>query len=140
MILDILALIILSVLCVFLFIAALHQRKARVDLLNKYVAVEIEKSVILDKLSEAFKEIQAKDVEESDGFLKFISESRDWAFQYIEEVQAALKAFDSAITPKLEYALKYGSMESNSVNKQLLLEINEEYLKLKQMLPNDMVN
>lgn len=39
------------------------------------------------------KEIEKRDKEaltETDGFVKFLSESRDWAFKYIEDVQAAI--------------------------------------------------
>ena len=39
------------------------------------------------KLSEALLEIESKKLKETDGFVKFVSESRNWAFQYIEDVQ-----------------------------------------------------
>lgn len=34
-----------------------------------------------------------KAIEETDGFLRFLSESRDWAFQYIEDVQVAIEEY-----------------------------------------------
>jgi hypothetical protein len=44
----------------------------------------------LEKLEEAK---GLKSIEQTEGFMKFISESRDWAFTYIEEVQAALEEY-----------------------------------------------
>lgn len=44
-------------------------------------------------------EIEKKDKEaltQTDGFVKFLSESRDWAFQYIEDVQVAIKSLQDA--------------------------------------------
>jgi hypothetical protein len=37
-------------------------------------------------------------VEGTQGFLRFISESRDWAFEYIENVQEAIGEYDEALS------------------------------------------
>ena len=36
---------------------------------------------------------QNKSLEQTEGFVKFISESREWAFVYIENVQEALEEY-----------------------------------------------
>jgi hypothetical protein len=132
MILDTIAVAIPSLICVLLVVTVLQQRKAEKELLEKYVRAEIEKSVVLEKLRDALTEIEAKGVEESDGFLKFISESRDWAFKYIEDVQEALSEFDAKVSPY--FANKIAS------DQEAIIAIKKEYEKLKQMLPNDVVN
>jgi hypothetical protein len=61
----------------------------------------------------------SNDVEKTDGFLKFVSDSRDWAFQYIEDIQKALVEYDAAL---------------NTDDAKI---INEAYSKLMGMLPDD---
>jgi hypothetical protein len=61
----------------------------------------------------------SNDVEKTDGFLKFVSDSRDWAFQYIEDIQKALVEYDAAL-----------STDDAKI-------INEAYKKLMSMLPDD---
>jgi hypothetical protein len=64
---------------------------------NKKLASEVVQ-LKLDKLSlisRLEKEMDAKEsvsLEQTDGFVKFLSESRDWAFKYIEDVQQAIDA------------------------------------------------
>lgn len=76
-------------------------------------------------------------IENSEGFLKFISESRDWAFQYIEEFQAGLNDFVSSIEPEINYFKEYGDISSMSPNYYSLKKIVEEYEKLKELLPKE---
>ncbi len=140
MILDIIAVSVLSVLATMFLITTLHQRKARLEMLEKYLKAEVEKAVVLDKLAESLKELETKTIEESDGFLKFVSDSREWAFKYIEDIQAALEEFDKAVAPQFKYAETYASLETQSASKDILIKISKEYSKLRQMLPNDVVN
>ena len=41
-------------------------------------------------MEELVKKQDVKKIEETDGFLKFVTESREWAFKYIEDVQSAI--------------------------------------------------
>ena len=43
-----------------------------------------------------------------ENFIKFLSDSRDWAYQYIEEVQNGLDKFIKEVSPQLEYYNKFG--------------------------------
>jgi hypothetical protein len=76
-------------------------------------------------------------IENSEGFLRFISESRDWAFQYIEEFQAGLKDFISSVEPEINYFKEYGDIMSMQPNYFSLKKIVEEYEKLKELLPKE---
>jgi hypothetical protein len=67
----------------------------RVRVRNAKLNKEVEKSIIeyfilAQKYEDSIKNNDAKGVEQTEGFLRFVSESRDWAFQYIEEVQKAI--------------------------------------------------
>ncbi len=48
-------------------------------------------------------------IEQTDGFVKFISESRDWAFKYIEDVQEAIGA--------VKVSASYGKVSEESLEK-----------------------
>jgi hypothetical protein len=140
MILDVMAFIALSVLCLIFAASALSQRKAKLALLEKYLASEIEKSIFSTKLSEVTLQSDTKKIEESEGFLKFISESRDWAFKYIEDVQSSLGGFHSSVSESLEYLYSNRNTFSDDLSSDAIAVIYEEYKKLKDMLPEDMVN
>ena len=43
-----------------------------------------------------------------ENFIKFLSDSRDWAFTYIEDVQKALDKFITDVEPEIIYFEKYG--------------------------------
>lgn len=140
MIFDIVALVAMSAAIVFLLVLLIIQRKSRLEILEKYIRSEIEKSVVLDKLEEVIKENELKSIEGSDGFLKFVSDSREWAFKYIEDVQDAFKKFDGQISSDLDYADTYGILSMDMPSKDALARISKAYKELKQMLPQDMVD
>jgi hypothetical protein len=71
-----------------------------------------------------------------ESFLNFISESRDWAFEYIENVQSALNKFVVEVDPSIEYFEKYGDVVAGP-NNELLKKISISYKELKNILPKD---
>jgi hypothetical protein len=75
----------------------------------------------------------------NEDFLKFISDSRDWAYQYIEEVQAGLKTFIDEVGPQIEYYDKYGPAVEGMVSPHdfALKKISSEFKELKKLLPED---
>ena len=133
-------LIAFSIFIVVFFAALSHNyilsRKKR-KLLAIIVQLEVDKRILYEKLSELMvvKE-SSTDVEQTEGFLKFISESRDWAFKYIEDVQAALEKFKNKVGPELEYINKYGQLIGIS---QLpgLKKLSEAYEELLKVMPDD---
>ncbi len=83
------------------------------------VQSQIDNFILLSELDKMVQEKDTKSIEQSDGFLKFVSESRDWAFDYIEDVQQALRAYDIAL-----------GLDDAAV-------LNEAYKKLISYLPDD---
>ena len=83
------------------------------------------------------KQIEQLNLKESDGFVKFLSTSRDWAFEYIEEVQKALVEFDEEIAPRLEWATTYGNLAGETIHTETITKISEAYKKLKSVLPEN---
>jgi hypothetical protein len=76
-----------------------------------------------------------------DSFFKFISDSRDWAFEYIEEVQGALLAFQKEVGPLISYFDTYGDVLSNErPDYKAMKTISDEYKKLVSILPEEQKN
>jgi len=106
-------------------------------LVGFYIQSEMDKHLLSQKLDELFKELSARQLSETDGFVKFISQSRDWAFEYIEEVQKALAEFDKEVSPQLEWANTYGRLSGETVHTNTVKVISEAYDKLKSVLPEN---
>ena len=102
-----------------------------------YIQAEMDKHLVIQKLDELHKELSARELFETDGFIKFISQSRDWAFEYIEEVQKVLAEFDEEIAPQLEWANTYGKTAGDTVHTETIAKISEAYNKLKSVLPKN---
>lgn len=62
------------------------------SLASTIVQQSVDANYTKSKLAEALLEIESNKLENTEGFIKFISESRDWAFKYIEDVQTTIVA------------------------------------------------
>lgn len=102
-----------------------------------YMQELADKMLLQKKVQELYQDIENAKLEQTDGFLKFVSESRDWAFQYIEEVQEALSEFDNDIAPELQWAKTFGMVSGETAHTNVLTKISKAYDKLKEVLPKE---
>jgi hypothetical protein len=102
-----------------------------------YMQEMADRMLLQKKVEELYQDIENAKLQQTDGFLKFVSDSRDWAFQYIEEVQTALSEFDKDIAPTIEWANSYGQVLGINAHTKALTQISEAYDKLKQVLPKE---
>ena len=72
-----------------------------------------------------------------ENFIKFLSDSRDWAFGYIEEVQMGLTKFVNDIEPEINYFKEYGDIIAMEPNYNSLKKITEAYDELTKLLPKE---
>lgn len=72
----------------------------------------------------------------NESYVKFLSSSRDWAYEYIEDVQEKLANFSNRVEPQLNYFNTYG-MVVQGPHVILVKEISEAYEELKAVLPED---
>jgi len=86
------------------------------------------------------KDLKTNESVHKENFVKFISESRDWAFAYIEEVQGGLSKFIDELEPEINYFKEYGDIGSMAPNYYSMKKFVEEYEKLKMLLPTEEVN
>jgi hypothetical protein len=78
------------------------------------------------------------DKEQADeAFLKFVSDSRDWAYQYIDEAQESLNKFITDIEPEIAYFDEYGIASSAYPHYHSMKKISGAYKELKKLLPED---
>lgn len=74
-----------------------------------------------------------------ENFIKFLSDSREWAFSYIEQVQDTIKKFVKEVEPQIKYYNKYGVVIEGMVPPHdfALKKISKEFEELKKLLPED---
>jgi hypothetical protein len=70
-----------------------------------------------------------------ENFIKFLSDSRDWAYSYIEDVQDGLTAFVDAVEPEIAYFDEYGLVGEAYPHYHSMQKISKEYKELKKLLP-----
>ncbi len=73
----------------------------------------------------------------NEDFLKFISDSRDWAYSYIEDVQSSLNKFISDVEPEISYFDEFGIIGSAYPHYESMKKISEAYKELKKLMPDD---
>ena len=96
--------------------------------------------VSYNSLSESIQDASRNDEEiHKENFIKFLSDSRDWAFDYIDDVQSGLKKFIDEVEPHLEYYNNYGIVIEGMIppHDLALNKISKEFEELKKFLPEE---
>jgi hypothetical protein len=127
MIIEIIAFSIFIVIFVATLISNLRATYKNRKLRDQIIQLGLDKAMLLENMDK----ISGRNnpIEKTEGFLKFVSDSRDWAFKYIEDVQAAIQDFNLAIESKddkriesalnnLKNFLPDNEAESNKTNKE----------------------
>lgn len=123
-------LVILSVLSTTFAFLFYIQRKRNIQMLAQTLEFFM--------LQEAQQEQAKTDKEQfNEDFLKFISDSRDWAYTYIEDVQASLDKFITDIEPEILFFDQYGDLMAAEPNYNAMKKISVSYKELKKFLPED---
>lgn len=135
MILESIVFAVLLLVLVVLIVDNLRIRFSKTKETARYIQAEIDKSIMSERLQELMSEKELNKLQESDGFIKFLSDSRDWAFTYIEEVQGALDEFDKKVSPILEYYSTYGSV-IDGLHLDIAKDVSNAYEDLKKVLPS----
>ena len=111
----------------------------KVRLKNRKLNKEIDKGILeymilAKKHEDTIKNNDETSIEKTEGFLKFVSESRDWAFQYIERVQIAIKNFQDIFHP---FAVEYYKDKEKAISQEEFGKVFEAYKKLIVELPEE---
>lgn len=82
------------------------------------------------------KELNSNDVHK-ENFIKFLSDSRDWAFTYIEDVQKGLVKFVEEVDSTINYFDDFSSIQEGNPLNLGMKQISVAYKDLKKFLPSD---
>lgn len=129
---DLILITVLSLSTLILLFLYVVQKRA-----NKVIIAKTLEAMLMQQLIKGTNKTDKDQANED--FLKFISDSRDWAYQYIEEVQAGLKTFIDEVGPQIDYYDHYGAAIDGMVAPHdfALKKISSEFKELKKLLPED---
>jgi hypothetical protein len=120
---------------IYLLIANVKIRLKNKTLALTLLQERIDKNIIIDKITKDLE--KSKPIEQTDAFLKFISESRDLAFSYIEDAQTGINKFVKGVQPEIEYFNNFKTISEGQPLHESMLIIAKEYEDLKKLLPAD---
>ncbi len=109
--------------------------KAVETLFQLYIDKNISDNLAKEKLEE-FSVEESNNKTSQDDFIVFLTQSRQWAFDYIEQTQAAIQEFKESAGPSFEYFKEYGAVMQLPTD-QLFNQVMPAYDKLIDMLPKD---
>ena len=84
----------------------------------------------------ALKDQKDPEPKEDDGFLKFVADSRNWAYAYIENVQAGIWNFKQKVGNHIEYFDEFGSVMETPLH-PAMRDISSAYKELIKFIPDD---
>jgi hypothetical protein len=128
--LDFVAFVFLIVIIVGLVISLINLKVSSRRLAKELLQSTIDTNIALTMLAEELKKKEEVSLEKTDGFLKFISESREMAFDYIEKIQESLVKFREEVGPEIDYMLTYGSSIGDNLQTKSFIKIEKAYTKL----------
>lgn len=128
---DLILIGILTATVIVLSALLIINKKERDALSDQAFQMFLDNQILLGKIEQ---ESLSSNIEQTEGFVKFLSESRDWAFQYIETTQSEIKKFVEIVGPQMEYYDKYGRI-INSVHTKSMDKIFDAYQELVSLLP-----
>jgi len=119
---------------IYLMSSVVRLRAKNMSLVYDALQAYLERNIVAEQLNLALIEKENLKLEQNDDFLTFVSQSRDWAFSYIEATQEKVDNFINNVGPIVEYLEKYSP--------PILLEeqrlcIIEGYKGIKSILPED---
>lgn len=82
-------------------------------------------------------EFKNEDDIHKENFIKFLSDSRDWSFSYIEEVQTKINKMISELKPDVEYFEKFESLYDGHPSYDMLKNFVKSYKELQDLLPKE---
>lgn len=126
---TIVGLSITSLLFIYLYVV---QKRINISILANTLKTLLEQEI-------QHKENKTDKEKANEDFLKFVSDSRDLAYEYIESVQAGLQKFIDEVEPQIDYYDRYGAAIEGMVSPHdfALKKISSEFKELKKLLPED---
>jgi hypothetical protein len=126
--------IILGVLAISFLTAYVRTLNKLTKVLKVFSELAITHKLVIDSMDQS----SSQDIDiHKENFIKFLSDSREWAYSYIEDVQVGLKSFIKEVEPSINYFNKYGVVTEGMPHYKDMKKISEEFYKLKKLLPEE---
>jgi hypothetical protein len=132
-ILEILFIVSIGLLFGYLIVDNVATKVKNKKLFVRATQAELDRISVYEQTKEILKR-EAERVEGSDGFLRFVSDSRDWAFSYIEEAQGAITNFKNSVEAII---VSYQVDKSTPLTEKEMQQIADAYDELVKVLPKD---
>jgi len=127
------ALVVLSVLTISFLIAYLSVSSKLNSVSKGFAQLFIAHNTLTETLNGSISKTD-QDIHK-ENFIKFLSDSRDWAYDYIENVQVGLNDFVDQVEPIINHFDQYGVVVEGSPYYKDMQKISVNFKKLKQYLP-----
>jgi hypothetical protein len=75
-----------------------------------------------------------------ENFIKFLSDSRDWAFGYIEDVQKGLDRFVENLDSEISNFDENSTISEGTQYYDLIAKFSKEYKELKKLMPTEPIS
>lgn len=121
---------------IFFFLIIVDNVKMRISqkkVIIKLAQAQADNELLLNKISI---DQEKEDIENTDGFLKFLTQSRDWAFDYIYTVQNGIYEFTQKVGPEIAYFDQYGDVIWTPLTDHMK-KISDAYKDLEKLIPDD---
>lgn len=120
------------------YISSVVRIKKMTEAFAKVLISQAQLEIAYENYVQAKNSAEGADIH-TQNFIKFLSDSRDWAFQYIEDVQGGIKKFVNEVQPQLDYYNKYGVVIEGMAPPHdfALKKISKEIDELKKFLPEE---
>lgn len=123
-----------------IFVLIFNNVRLKIKLTNHitdFLKVSLDNMIIKEELAKA---LESKDINlnnESEAFTKFLSQSRDWAFRYIEDTQKMVQDMVDDLDDSVAYFKSYGILLTEYPGHDTLEKFIKHYEELIKLLPED---
>ena len=133
------AVIVLSLFSVSFAVAYLSVLKRLEGITKAFAQLVVLNSTIQEAFEASLQSPASKEDQDihKENFIKFLSDSRDWAFEYIEDVQKQLEEFVRDVEPEIMYFDEYGVVGDAYPHYHSMKKISTAYKNLKNLLPEE---
>jgi len=119
----------------FLYASAMWLKNKK--LIKSLEQCNIDNEIIGKHMLHELKVLEDNESKAKDDFIKFLSESREWSYSYIEDAQKTINNFINEIKPEIDYFDEYGVVGSSWPHYYSMKKISTAYKELKNLLPED---
>ena len=134
-VMNVIAYSLLVILVVYFAFRNMVIRRLLQNAITDKLQAEVNKNIVLVELNKAFQEVENMKLEKSDDFVKFLSDTRETAFTYIEDTQKKIAEFDKLLQEVAEWNRTYGTVAGDVPHAEKIEQISLAYDSIRALLP-----